>query len=407
MTDYVAESSVGWLDHSAKDSQRMRELISAFGDRQSIDNLGIGIVRDSISEQLFPGISTIQTRARYFFFIPWFCQRLEGERVSPADFSRRYRALEIALIDRLVKAGEANGVIGYQARANLKRLAIEVYWGGLGAYRIRSVDGSVADYRRGLSSLYRYRNADHRDDDGNVIGTLLATWDPVLPAPPSDLYEETDLALTEDEATYLVNSIRHSQPDTLVAQLAGRNPALFDEPDIWHLPHDALPDKQRDLIRHAQLFALAAQPARALYNLLLAQRSDHPLAPAVEAAAEEELEQWRADRQPLLPALDAWVSQLDAFWQLADPDHSISSPRKGSIGRLIELCHAHADDLEQVGALHREIQETERKLKGPLARLSHGRALDTWTGQAFGAGYLDYRWRPATRILGDIAEALA
>ena len=103
MTDYVAESSVGWLDHSAKDSQRMRELISAFGDRQSIDNLGIGIVRDSISEQLFPGISTIQTRARYFFFIPWFCQRLEGERVRSAEFSRRYRALEIALIDRLVE----------------------------------------------------------------------------------------------------------------------------------------------------------------------------------------------------------------------------------------------------------------------------------------------------------------
>ncbi len=407
MTDYVAESSVGWLDHSAKDSQRMRELISAFGDRQSVDNLGIGIVRDLISEQLFPGISTIQTRARYFFFIPWFCQRLEDKRVSSADFSRRYRALEIALIDRLVKAGEDNGVIGSQARANLKRLAIEVYWGGLGTYRIRSIDGSLADYRRGLSSLYWHRNADHRDDDGNVIGTPLATWDPVLPDPPSDLYEETDLDLTEDEATYLVNSIRRSQPDTLVAQLAGRNPALFAEPDIWHLPHDALPNKQRDLIRHAQLFALAIQPARALYNLLLAQRSNHPLAPEVEAAAEEELEQWRIDRLPLLPALDAWVVQLDTFWELADPGHSISAPRKGSIARLIELCHAHADDLEQADSLHREIQETERWLKGSLARLSYGRALDTWIGQPFGTGYLGYRWQPATRILGDIAKALA
>ena len=56
MTDYVAESSVGWLDHSAKGSQRMRGLISAFGDRQSVDNLGIGIVRDLINEQLFTGI---------------------------------------------------------------------------------------------------------------------------------------------------------------------------------------------------------------------------------------------------------------------------------------------------------------------------------------------------------------
>jgi len=408
MAENAPESSVGWLDHSAKDSQRMRELISAFRDRQSIDNLGIGIVRDSISEQLFPGISTIQTRARYFFFVPWLCQRLEGERVSSADFSRRYRALETALIDRLVKTGEVNGVIGYQARDGLKRLAIEVYWGGLGAYGIRRVAGSVSEYRRGLGSLYRHRSADNRDDDGNAVGPVLATWDTVLPVPPQDFYEHVDLALTEDEAAYLVNSIRRSQPGTLVASLAGRDSSLFDEPDIWHLPDNAFPEGQRDLIRHAQLFAVAAQPARALYNLLLARRrSDHPLAPSVEAKAEEELEQWRSDRLPLLPALDDWVAKLDDFWKLADPDHSIPSPRKGSIARLVGMCHAHAEDLEQTAALHREIEETERKLKGPLARLTPGRARDTWTGQAFGTGYLDYRWRPAMRILGDIGKALA
>lgn len=35
------------------------------------DELGIGPVRDAFSEQLFPGTSVIQTRARYFLFVPW------------------------------------------------------------------------------------------------------------------------------------------------------------------------------------------------------------------------------------------------------------------------------------------------------------------------------------------------
>jgi hypothetical protein len=406
MTDYIPESTLGWLDHNIKDSQHMRGLVAAFGDRQSIDNLGIGIVRDSISEQLFPGINTIQTRARYLLFIPWFCQRLESERVSSADFTRRYQALEVALIDRLADSTDARGVIGIEARDRLKRFAIEIYWGGLGAYGIRHVAGSVSDYRRGLASLYRYRRADHRDDDGNVIGSLLTSWDPNIPSPPRDFYEETDFDLTEDEATYLVTSIRQAHHGTLVAQLAGADPSYFDEPDIWHLPKRAYPAPQRELIRQAQLFAVAIQPARTVYNLLLARKSDHVRASDVAAAAESELERWRIDRQELIPELDPWIAGLEGFWALADPDRSIPVPWRGVITRLIERCHAYADDIETAEALHRDIEDVERKLKGPLARLSSGRALDTWKGHAFGVGYLDYRWHSAAPILADISKAL-
>ena len=35
-----------------------------------VDELGIGVIRDSFSDTLFPGISTIQTRAKYFLTIP-------------------------------------------------------------------------------------------------------------------------------------------------------------------------------------------------------------------------------------------------------------------------------------------------------------------------------------------------
>lgn len=40
----------------------------------TLDELGIGSIRDTFSDELFPGTSTIQTRARYFLFVPWIMQ---------------------------------------------------------------------------------------------------------------------------------------------------------------------------------------------------------------------------------------------------------------------------------------------------------------------------------------------
>ena len=49
----------------------------ALNEPGTLDELGIGPIRDTIADTLFPGTSTIQTRARYFLFIPWILQKAE------------------------------------------------------------------------------------------------------------------------------------------------------------------------------------------------------------------------------------------------------------------------------------------------------------------------------------------
>lgn len=71
-------SVLAWLDFSERDQRRARELIQLFLQPESRDELGIGTVRDALSDLLFPGISVIQTRARYFLFTPWLFK--EGAR---------------------------------------------------------------------------------------------------------------------------------------------------------------------------------------------------------------------------------------------------------------------------------------------------------------------------------------
>ncbi|WP_041316998.1 DUF6361 family protein [Mycolicibacter sinensis] len=59
-------SLIAWLDASSEDQRRMREIVGLFSERESRDELGIGQVRDALSDLMWPGTSVLFTRARYF-----------------------------------------------------------------------------------------------------------------------------------------------------------------------------------------------------------------------------------------------------------------------------------------------------------------------------------------------------
>ena len=63
-------SSLAWVDFDEAERQRAQRIMALFQERESRDELGLGAIRDSISENLFPGTSTIQTAcATCFLFL--------------------------------------------------------------------------------------------------------------------------------------------------------------------------------------------------------------------------------------------------------------------------------------------------------------------------------------------------
>ena len=60
---------MAWLDTSADEQPRIRELIALFTQRESRDELGIGQIRDVFSESQLPGTSVTQTQWRYFLIV--------------------------------------------------------------------------------------------------------------------------------------------------------------------------------------------------------------------------------------------------------------------------------------------------------------------------------------------------
>ena len=220
MGAYAPESSLGWLDLDAAASERVGTLLRSLEEPATLDVLGLGTVRDAFSAMLSPGTSTIQTRLRYFVFLPWILRRLEDDRVSPADFPHRLRHDEAQLIDCLRNLGSNQGVIGYTAGRDLKRMPSEIYWGGLGAWGIRRLDLSRAEYGKQASTLGRLRH--EHDDDGNATRRAVSMWAAIPPPPEDFLQGDITFELRPEEAQVLADCIRRRHPRHAVGRLVRR-----------------------------------------------------------------------------------------------------------------------------------------------------------------------------------------
>src|SRR5687768_6150777 len=111
-----AVSSFAWLDFSDFERRRALEVIHRLAEHDTVDELGIGSVRDALSEILFPATSVIHTRARYFFFVPWIYLALEKARVPSERIASEAREAELKLIEVLLDSSDSDGTIGKRAR---------------------------------------------------------------------------------------------------------------------------------------------------------------------------------------------------------------------------------------------------------------------------------------------------
>src|SRR5271165_5378589 len=82
-------SSLGWIDFSSEHRDRVKTVLDLLATPGVVDELGIGIIRDAFSDMFFPGITTIQTRAKYFIVIP----RILKDYEQLSDRHRRHLSL--------------------------------------------------------------------------------------------------------------------------------------------------------------------------------------------------------------------------------------------------------------------------------------------------------------------------
>lgn len=402
-----AASFFGWLDYDDREAQRMREVFAAFDDKDTIDSLGLGVIRDSISDQLFPGVSTTQTRARYFLFVPWICRMLEAERVPTGRFNDRLRELEVALIESLRDMEGANqGVIGYRARKRLTRLPSTVYWNGLQVFGIRCLDLSSSEYR-GFVARGAGRSDVTTDDDGELLVATRHMWDPALPKAPRRFpAEPISLVLTSEESDYLAGRMTTSRPESMAGELARDLSIDRSAAMPWEVPIPHAPPRLEEVLVHARNFSELMEGAQTLYNLLLARRAAAQLGQDQEdlvGVLTEELEDWADLVDARRDELSSWITGED-FWYVIERQSRVPTPTRRFVLAWAGLALPDPSAVSGSPDAALLVTEREHRLKGKLARLTEARALENWNGEPFSPGQMTFRWGNARRILDDLAH---
>ncbi len=402
-------ATLTWLDHDATDRDRMNRILSLFRERDTRDELGIGVIRDLLADELFPGTSTIQTRLRYMLFVPWIYQRLEQKHRDKKTFAEEARRLEVAIVKALIASGDDTaGVFGKRAGGGLKRLPSSVYWAGLGMWQIRRFQGSQDQYHTAIENICglrstRSRSADSARRRGEGLDAIqedaAITWHPKLPNAPLGFPEETGIHLLRDEAQFIQDQIVTTHPKSLLAHII-----LLPLPSVafpWEHPDLArFTAAHRDLLHHGRLLSEAAYGAAILYNLMLAEVQ----------GSKELTEARRGDAKEWLQSLDrAALRQWSLDWvlPLAFAHEQIVAPQtldfcEKWLGMVCSLGDSLFDDPVARGL----IRAREIRLKGGRSRFTNPRALDQWRGAA-GLFRLNYRWPTVTQFTSDLQAGLA
>ena len=400
-------SFIGWLDHSEAEQRQIRDLLQMFTDKGTVDDLGIGTVRDAISNRLFPGTSVTQTRARYFLFIPWIFLRAESK--YPTQILDRSDDMERHLIGSLLEAEDQDGLIGRQVGKDIRMLPSGLYWSGLSSYGIFLQPSLTRSQYAVLA-----RNPRPTEVEDELVHRPDSFWHREIPAAPDGFFEFTgaDFALTKEEASWLSERVLSTEPlrgpnliGGYVRDLQSAPPALAAS--FWKgpLPQDT-PDDLKSMVHHAERFSAAVQSAAILYNLMLREkRNDIDRGDDKHADLLRERLDERAETAQSINLAD-WASDLTPFWALVTSQSRVPVLTKSFIDQwCVLLAEQHLKPLADNAAARSLIRNREIQHKKAQARFANPARLSDWSGES-GLAPLEFRWPQAKRFLTDISNGL-
>lgn len=394
-------STISWLDFSESDRRNMVQVISLFKQRDTRDEMGLAQIRDGFAEMFFPGTTTIQTRARYFLFVPWSYLILENRKTPSSKVEERIRYLELQVMDALEKSGETQGIIGQRSGKNLQRFPSSIYWNGLRTWEILRFPGYQHQYHRSLDNFYRSKGSSYEKESPEYVGGSKANWDPSLPEHPSDFPEKVTFEITKKEAEYLSERLLISCNRSLLAYLV-KNMSSVDVAFGWlHPEKESFPEHLQTQLGHARNFSETMQGTALLYNLLLAERRGSE---ELIDDFRERLSTWIEDLRMREHGLKNWDRQ--EFWKLISHFNVYLSTQKFVNDWLSLLL----DDQGITDPVENEdmrdlVHHREYRLKGKRSRLENPRHLELWSGDA-GTSQLDFRWGIGNQIARDIQNGL-
>ncbi len=276
---------LGWVDYSREERETIKELLKVLSESGSLDELGVGIVRDAISELLYPGTSVLHTRAKYYILIPELFMKAmksgltNGSQVRhliDSDQDKIARALRKAIDEET--GTKASGIIGGRSDRAVKMKPARIYWNALRTTNIlcnsdMSFDDAcmavARNNKRNQNIVIKYEGEENGGDADDVDNGGLTLFNAPCYETIDDFISNPTLHLSNDEANFLRDQFIHVpiMKNTLMEYCLRTNTS-YQGISLADIPTKSLPEILAHNIELANEFSDFIYGAYIVYNLL-------------------------------------------------------------------------------------------------------------------------------------------
>ncbi|ALT69004.1 DUF6361 family protein [Methanobrevibacter millerae] len=386
---------IGWIDFSKDERSKILSVLDLLGEKGVLDELGISQIRDAYSDLFFPGTSTIQTRAKYFFIVPYALRDLEFN--NQYDFFKLKKTFdktekECAHIF-LENNPDEVGVIGSRSIHGgswVSRTPASIYWVGLRKYGFFKGKMSIDQYikfiaiqkQNTLGAVKLGNSSDEAHDDKNA-GDVQKIHLFNIPSYKRDWIDDLDINLTFEEGQFLKNQIIETCPDSLMAYVLKYDIHEFLDissfSDLQAIIY-MFPDEIKNNYNNANSFSEFCFALRVVYNLIVSENKNEEAIREFDNLNLYEIS--NIDIDGIMTSLGVFNPYLRIF--------------------LKNSCEAMKnEDFEELKNI---IQNREIFLKGVnRSKTAHPGEYDT--NEWFAGKRLDYRFSIAKDIIADIYQS--
>lgn len=387
---------------------RANKVMRLLQGQGAIDELGLGRIRDAFSNTMFPGMSVLQTHAKYFLLMPALYAYLEKTRIADIREARSIvRDSEIKLTYRLMdgSADDTVGIIGAEMlrrrEGYVKYDPTYVYQAGMETYGLIPRGGNIYATLAERSGMYQNMPQKHRgSEDGSDDSDDLTGNRQIFITCGEDYdfshREPLNIALSHREAEFLKQKVTTSTQGSLLSYLLDSGlyenvtEYLFD--DLGNVLKD-IPEKLYHTYRLALRYSRFACLLRVRYAML------YDIAVEADMAAEDEKARFEAMlaeyRQEFTPEA---IEEIIRFVSSKVSEESCKSFILNASKLIAE---------ENFDELDRQITLREKTIKG-LKRSKLINARELQQGKPFESPtMMAYRWNTIVRtVLAEIKEGL-
>ena len=312
---------IGFINFSQEELAKKNKVLQMVRDQTAIDELGFGRIRDAFANWMFPGMSTLQRRAKYFVVMPsLFYQATKKKYNTIRDVRDQITRWEIRLTDMLVNgAGDdeqkKNGITGRSMLEDAKKDPGKfvkydptyIYITGLRTYGMIKSNQDIyrliferSQYASQQKPKYKASEEGEMSDSNDLEG-LTQFFSVSGEDYDFDGGDALSIDLTRREADFLKNQIINSvrSMDSLLAYILRNNvevlPNYNDLGNIWKdMPAD-FSDFMKQY-RMGQRFSHLAYVIQLRVNHVMAVFNEqYEEADKLQAKIEEVLEQYPTD----------------------------------------------------------------------------------------------------------------